>query len=136
MQEWSGSVQVAVDVIIGATLIVAALGCWYAWNTLINFVDQQRAYTLDVRDYRIARMWDDSECYPQDIVSLVLEHQGAPAVNVTTSSGSVLTWDTEAHSTVISAAAISAVLNANAMYDCDVVYDANGSLASFNFREV
>lgn len=99
-------------------------------------MDKERAASADVLEYRVARMYDNEECYAQDIVSLVLEYQGSPAVNVTTKGGAVMKWDSVAHHTPLTSANISAALNQAATYLCTLSYDANGTLASYNFKEV
>lgn len=60
-------------------------------------MDKERAASADVLEYRVARMYDNEECYPQDIVSLVLEYQGSPAVNVTTRGGSTMSWSSSSY---------------------------------------
>lgn len=64
-------------------------------------MDKERAASADVLEYRVARMYDNEECYPQDIVSLVLEYQGSPAVNVTTRGGSTMSWSSSSYHKVV-----------------------------------
>ena len=45
-------------------------------------------------------------------------------------------WDSVAHHTPLTSANISAALNQAATYLCTLSYDANGTLASYNFKEV
>lgn len=94
-------------------------------------MDKERAASADVLEYRVARMYDNEECYPQDIVSLVLEYQGSPAVNVTTRGGSTMSWSSSSYHTELTSASISAVLNQASTYLCTLTYDANGSLPSY-----
>lgn len=87
-------------------------------------MDKERAASADVLEYRVARMYDNEECYPQDIVSLVLEYQGSPAVNVTTRGGSTMSWSSSSYHTELTSASISAVLNQASTYLCTLTYDA------------
>ena len=129
MQEWTDGVKLAVDVLVACIIVVALIVCTQLSRTIMLTMDKERAASADVLEYRVARMYDNEECYPQDIVSLVLEYQGSPAVNVTTRGGSTMSWSS-------SSASISAVLNQASTYLCTLTYDANGSLSSYNFREV
>lgn len=136
MQEWTDGVKLAVDVLVACVIVVALIVCTQLTRTIMNTMDKERAASAGVLEYRVARMYENEECYPQDIVSLVLEYQGSPAVNVTTRSGSVLSWNSTAYHTAITSADISAVLNQASTYLCTLTYDANGSLASYDFKEV
>ena len=136
MQEWTDGVRMAVDVIVACVIIVALLVSNQLTHSIMLTMDKDRATTADVLEYRVARMYDNETCYAQDIVSLVLEYQGAPAVNVTTHGGTVLSWSNTAFQTSLTSADISAVLNQAAVYQCSVVYDRNGSLSAYNFVEV
>ena len=130
MQEWTDGVKLAVDVLVACIIVVALIVCTQLSRTIMLTMDK------DVLEYRVARMYDNEECYPQDIVSLVLEYQGSPAVNVTTRGGSTMSWSSSSYHTELTSASISAVLNQASTYLCTLTYDANGSLSSYNFREV
>ena len=136
MQEWTDGVKLAVDVLVACVIVVALLVCGTLARSIMLAMDKERAASADVLEYRVARMYDNEECYAQDIVSLVLEYQGSPAVNVTTKGGAVMKWDSVAHHTPLTSANISAALNQAATYLCTLSYDANGTLASYNFKEV
>lgn len=136
MQEWTDGVKLAVDVLVACIIAVALIVCTQLSRTIMLTMDKERAASADVLEYRVARMYDNEECYPQDIVSLVLEYQGSPAVNVTTRGGSTMSWSSSSHHTELTSASISAVLNQASTYFCTLTYDANGSLSSYNFREV
>ena len=136
MQEWTDGVKLAVDVLVACIIAVALIVCTQLSRTIMLTMDKERAASADVLEYRVARMYDNEECYPQDIVSLVLEYQGSPAVNVTTRGGSTMSWSSSSHHTELTSASISAVLNQGSTYLCTLTYDANGSLSSYNFREV
>lgn len=131
MQEWTDGVKLAVDVLVACIIVVALIVCTQLSRTIML-----SAASADVLEYRVARMYDNEECYPQDIVSLVLEYQGSPAVNVTTRGGSTMSWSSSSYHTELTSASISAVLNQASTYLCTLTYDANGSLSSYNFREV
>ena len=64
------------------------------------------------------------------------ERAASADVNVTTKGGAVMKWDSVAHHTPLTSANISAALNQAATYLCTLSYDANGTLASYNFKEV
>lgn len=134
MQEWTDGVKLAVDVLVACVIVVALLVCGTLARSIMLAMDKERAASADVLEYRVARMYDNEECYAQDIVSLVLEYQGSPAVNVTTKGGAVMKWDSVAHHTPLTSANISAALNQAATYLCTLSYDANGTLASYNFK--
>lgn len=136
MQEWTEGVKLAIDVLIACVIIVALIVCGSLSKTIMRTMDEERAVSEAVLEYRVARMYDNAECYPQDIVSLVLEYQGAPAVNVTKRGGTTISWSRDAYHTELSSAAISAVLNQSSTYRCTLEYDANGSLSAYNFQEV
>lgn len=136
MQEWTDGVKLAVDVLVACIIVVALIVCTQLSRTIMLTMDKERAASADVLEYRVARMYDNEECYPQDIVSLVLEYQGSPAVNVTTRGGSTMSWSSSSYHTELTSASISAVLNQSSTYLCTLTYDANGSLSSYNFREV
>ena len=136
MQEWTDGVKLAVDVLVACVIVVALLVCGTLARSIMLAMAKERAASADVLEYRVARMYDNEECYAQDIVSLVLEYQGSPAVNVTTKGGAVMKWDSVAHHTPLTSANISAALNQAATYLCTLSYDANGTLASYNFKEV
>ena len=129
-------VKLAVDVLVACIIAVALIVCTQLSRTIMLTMDKERAASADVLEYRVARMYDNEECYPQDIVSLVLEYQGSPAVNVTTRRGSTMSWSSSSYHTELTSASISAVLNQASTYLCTLTYDANGSLSSYNFREV
>ena len=135
MQEWTDGVKLAVDVLVACIIVVALIVCTQLSRTIMLTMDKERAASADVLEYRVARMYDNEECYPQDIVSLVLEYQGSPAVNVTTRGGSTMSWSSSSYHTELTSASISAVLNQASTYLCTLTY-ANGSLSSYNFREV
>lgn len=136
MQEWTDGVKLAVDVLVACIIVSALLVCTQLSRTIMLAMDSERAASADVLEYRVARMYDNEECYPQDIVSLILEYQGSPAVEVTTSGGTVLSWNGTSYRTALTASDISATLNQASTYKCTLTYDANGSLAVYNFREV
>ena len=136
MQEWTDGVKLAVDVLVACIIVVALIVCTQLSRTIMLTMDKELAASADVLEYRVARMYDNEECYPQDIVSLVLEYQGSPAVNVTTRGGSTMSWSSSSYHTELTSASISAVLNQASTYLCTLTYDANGSLSSYNFREV
>ena len=136
MQEWTDGVKLAVDVVVPCIIVVALIVCTQLSGTIMLVMDKERAASADVLEYRVARMYDNEECYPQDIVSLVLEYQGTPAVNVTTRGGSTMSWNSSSYHTELTSASISAVLNQASTYLCTLTYDANGALSSYNFREV
>ena len=136
MQEWTDGVKLAVDVLVACIIVVALIVCTQLSRTIMLTMDKERAASADVLEYRVARMYDNEECYPQDIVSLVLEYQGSPAVNVTTRGGSTMSWSSSSYHTELTSASISAVLNQASTYLCTLTYDAHGSLSSYNFREV
>lgn len=98
-------------------------------------MDKERAASADVLEYRVARMYDNEECYPQDIVSLVLEYQGSPAVNVTTRGGSTMSWSSSSYHTELTSASISAVLNQASTYLCTLTYDAMLSVSGDHRQE-
>ena len=136
MQEWTDGVKLAVDVLVACIIVVALIVCTQLSRTIMLTMDKERAASADVLEYRVARMYANEECSPQDIVSLVLEYQGSPAVNVTTRGGSTMSWSSSSYHTELTSASISAVLNQASTYLCTLTYDANGSLSSYNFREV
>lgn len=136
MQEWTDGVKLGVDVLVACVIVGALLVCGQLTKTIMRTMEAERASSAEVLEYRIARMYDNSECYPQDIVSLVLENQGSPAVTVTTRGGATMDWSSDTYQTQLTSAAISAVLNQGSMYECTLTYDANGSLSVYSFREV
>lgn len=136
MQEWTDGVKLAVDVLVACVIVVALIVCSQLSRTIMLTMDKERAASADVLEYRVAHMYDNEECYPQDIVSLILEYQGSPAVNVTTRGGSTMSWNADAYHTALTSASISAALNQASTYMCTLTYDSNGSLSSYNFREV
>lgn len=72
MQEWTDGVKLAVDVLVACIIVVALIVCTQLSRTIMLTMDKERAASADVLEYRVARMYDNEECYPQDIVSLVL----------------------------------------------------------------
>lgn len=124
MQEWTDGVKLAVDVLVACIIGVALIVCTQLSRTIMLTMDKERAASADVLEYRVARMYDNEECYPQDIVSLVLEYQGSPAVNVTTRGGSTMSWSSSSYHTELTSASISAVLNQASTYLCTLTYDA------------
>lgn len=136
MQEWTDGVKMAMDVLVACVIVSALIVCSFLTKTIMRTMDEERAVSADVLEYRVARMYDNEECYPQDIVSLILEYQGSPAVHVTTRSGSVLSWTSSSYRTALTSAAISGELNQASMYICTISYDANGTLSEYNFKEV
>ena len=116
MQEWTDGVKLAVDVLVACIIVVALIVCTQLSGTIMLVMDKERAASADVLEYRVARMYDNEECYPQDIVSLVLEYQGTPAVNVTTRGGSTMSWNSSSYHTELTSASISAVLNQASTY--------------------
>ena len=136
MHEWTDGVHMAVDILIACVIVVAMIVCGQITKSIRRAVDEEKAVAADVREYRVARMYENEDCYAQDIVSLVLEYQGTPAVNVTTKSGATVSWSSGIYHTQLTAASISAALNQSSVYRCTLSYDANGSLSAYNFREV
>lgn len=136
MTEWTDAVRIAIDVLLACVIIGALVVVSLVSHTLMNTVDSERAASAEMQDYRVQRMYDNAECYAQDIVSLVLQCQGQPAVTVQRKSGGNLTWTTTSHSVQITSAAISEELSQTATYICTLSYDGNGELSSYNFREV
>lgn len=136
MQEWTDSIKIAIDTMVACVIVVALIVCNSTSKLIMRTMDEERAATADVQEYRVAHMYENADCYAQDIVSLVLEYQGSPAVNVTFKTGRSYIWSSSTYATAMSSSAISAVLKQNCIYRCTLSYDANGSLASYNFREV
>ena len=136
MQEWTDGVKLAVDVLVACVIVVALLVCSQLSRSVMQVMDKERAASEAVREYRVARMYENEECYPQDIVSLILEYQGAPAVNVTTKAGRSLSWNRDSLQTALTSASISVLLNQSSTYRCTVTYDASGTLTDYNFKEV
>lgn len=136
MEEWSESAKIAIDVLIACIIVSTMLVVSTVVRNVMRAVDKERTLNADIAEFRIQQAYDDTTCYAQDIVSLVLEYQGAPSVVVTTLSGSTCLWSSESYHTPLTAAAISGALNQNSLYDCTLTYDANGTVTAFNFKEV
>lgn len=137
MQEWTDGVKLAVDVLVACVIVSALIVGFFLEKSIMRTMDMERAASADVLEYRVARMYDNEECYPQDIVSLILEYQGSPAVHVYPRSGAAaLSWTSGAYATALTSSDISGRLNQASMYLCTIEYDANGSLSAYNFREV
>lgn len=136
MQEWTDGVKLAVDVLVACVIVSALIVCSFLVKSIMRTMDTERAASADVLEYRVARMYDNEECYPQDIVSLILEYQGNPAVYVYPRSGGTVSWTGQAYATALTSSDISGRLNQASMYICTIEYDANGSLSAYNFREV
>lgn len=135
MEEWSDSVKLAVDVLIACIIVSALLVVKLVSSRIMAEVDKEHATAADVAEYRVQRMYDGSDCYAQDIVSLVLEYQGEPAVVVHPKTGTAMEWSSRTYYTALTSAAISASLVQNSVYACTLVYDANGSLVRYDFVE-
>ena len=136
MQEWTDGVKIAVDVIVACVIVVALIVVNQLSHTIMRTMDAERAAANTVHEYRLERMYDNEDCYPQDVVSLILEYQGSPAVNVVPKAGAEMSWNATSMYTTLSSSAISAVLNQTSLYHCTLVFDASGSLASYDFQEV
>lgn len=136
MREWTDAVRMMIDVLLGCVIIAALLSCFYLSSSIMRTVDNTRATTADVQEYRVALMYDNQQCRAPDIVSLVLEYQGNPRVVVTTRAGTTYTWSSGSYATALTTAAISAPLNQSSVYLCTVTYDANGDIYSYGFKEV
>ena len=136
MEEWSESVKLAVDVFVACIIVVAMIVVTSLVKDITHTVDKNRSLNADIAEFRIQQTYQDTTCYAQDIVSVVLEYQGTPAVVVTTLSGTNRTWSSESYYTPLTASAISGALNQSSLYDCTLAYDANGVVSAFNFKEV
>lgn len=136
MQEWSDGIKIAIDTMVACVIVVALIVCGSSSKMIMNAMDKEQAAAADVLEYRVSHMYDGEQCYAQDIISLVLEYQGSPIVNVSMRNGTSYVWSDSAQATAVSASAISGVLKQDCVYYCTLSYDANGSLSAYNFREV
>lgn len=135
MEEWSDSVKLAIDVLVACVIIVAMLVCGNLSKQIMSAMDREQAVSADVRDYRVQRLYDDKECYTSDIINLILEYQGEPAVTVEYRDGTTLEWSRTNKSTALSSTSISEQLR-NVVYVCSLDYDANNSIRGYVFEEV
>lgn len=135
MGEWSESVKIAMDVIIACVIIVAMLVVGQLAKQIMTTMDNEQSTSASVREYRVQRLYDNRQCYASDIINLVLEYQGEPAVTVQHTGASVLKWDKNGMASDLTSEAISNKLK-TALYRCSLEYDTNGTLRAFNFTEV
>jgi hypothetical protein len=82
MQEWAESVWIAISVIIAAAIVSVAVILSSMATNIINEVHEDRRASTLVQEYRKTHQWDGTDVHPQDIVSLVFETRGSPAVYV------------------------------------------------------
>ena len=138
MQEWSESVNMAVDVMVACVLVVCLLLVGSLSKSIMRAVDNERAAKESVMEFRASYAYENQECYAQDIVSLILEYQGDPAVFVKTDTGTTYSWSVREGSfaTKITASAISNKLDPTSVYFCTLEHDASGGLIAYHFEEV
>ena len=136
MQEWSESINIALDVIIGCILITALLVVIGLGQSIMRLVDTQNAATANVREYRIAAAYEGTTVYPQDIIALVLENQGIPYVKVLNNTLGTKTWSMSSASTIYTSSEVSKVISKTGMFKCTLDYNENGMLEGYIFDEI
>lgn len=146
MEEWSDSVKIAVDIIIACALILALLVCIQLGHRMMNIVDLDRASAKTVQEYRIDAAYANTDVHPQDVVNLIIQNQGYPAVDVKMTNGTVYTWDRHGYSSNLSSAAILALIGPERDFHCTLEYavvsrDASGNpiygneLIAYHFQQ-
>lgn len=134
-KDWEEVWYIFMDMLVGLVVLGILMSVLMLGNFMARQLDKNRVETNNVNAYRVARMYEDSDCYSQDIISLILEYQGNPEVIVTTKNGNVMSWNRKSLYTQITAKDIGYVLNQSSTYKCTLKYDSNGSLESYQFKE-
>lgn len=135
MDDWKDIFHIALDILVSIVVITSLMFVLNLGHDVSGKMDANRAENEDINNYRVARMYEDSDCYAQDIVSLILEYQGNPKVLVTAQSGNVMEWSTKVFYTQLTSKDIGYVLNQSSTYKCTLKYDANESLEAYQFKE-
>lgn len=136
MREWTQVFHIALDVIIAAAILGMLLVANGLRLDIAVAMENEMATTSVISEYRVAAFYTGVDVYPQDIVSLVLQTQGYPTVEVGYTSGSSVVWSVTNASTDYTATAITAAVNSDVMYSCTVVYDIGGAISAYQFTEV
>ena len=133
MHEWSESIWIAVNLLIGSVVLTFILGLSSIGREFIIAVNDDRRMAEQVQEYRKYNQYDNKEVYCQDIVSLIFETRGDPYVKVVTDSGSVLEWSKDAQSTPYTSAAVTAAIPIDNTYQASVLKDFNGAVVGYKF---
>jgi hypothetical protein len=137
MQEWAESAWIAISIIICSAIVSVAVVLNDMGRNIVNEVQEDRRATAAMQEYRKTHQWDNTDVYPQDVVSLVLETRGQPPVFVFDSNPSfsvdpVLGKPNPQLSEVINRANS---LGAKKWYRDNIVYTYNASGAVINITD-
>ncbi|WP_105614120.1 hypothetical protein [Vallitalea okinawensis] len=138
MNEWTEAIWLGVSALITAMVLSFAtmLG---ASVRHVSRIQQEEINAIEiVKEHRKYNKYDGTSVYPQDIVSLVLETRGNPAVWVddedNTNVNYIYMWDTTLPKENWQASYFTSLLPLTGSYESSLVKDANGAVLRFEFR--
>ena len=139
MDEWTDAVRIAVDIFVACVIIAALLLCITLGGNITRFMDNSYAAAADVKDYRVANMYEGTDVYSQDVINVIITNQGMPAVKVLYNQGGIqkeAVWNSESYATQLTSASIGNHIGVAKTFKCTLEYDATGAIQTYVFEEV
>lgn len=140
MDEWKESVWIMVSVSISAIVLLFAVNLGSIGNQLAAQQQTENNSIAVIQDYREWSQYDNTQLYPQDIISFILQYRGTPTAMVDTGAGSgaqadySLVWSNSSAPCNYTDVDISNLLPVGASYTSTLIKNGNGAVTAVEFR--
>lgn len=138
MTEWREAIWLSFSAMIAALVLsfVALLGA-FARQAAALQAEEDNAIAI-MKEYRKYAQYENTQLYPQDVISAIARTRGEPEVYVDTDEGPGVSftwqWTESTNPSEFSPTYLSGIFPLTGKYQSTIVKDLNGSIIRLEFR--
>lgn len=138
MTEWTQGIWISISLLV--TAVVLSFGGMLATISKQQASAQQEEENsiAIVQEYRKYNQYDNTEIYPQDVISAIADSRGKPQMWVDSDDGASVNynwkWTPNTDPTQFSPSYLSELLPVGGTYVANLIKDANGAIVRIEFR--